>query len=336
MITPAAFSIFITTVNTMIGEAYSEQPVLYPEFTTVIPMESEFLTFGWTGMLGQMRVWDGPRVSNEPAPQTYTVGSLPFEYTLTLDRFNLDDDKYGIYYRILPDMAKQARRWEDFQMRNLIEGLAPWTGSFQNGLDGLTNWSTQHPIDLYNANIGTLIGSGPFSSGLYCNDFTGGGQPINGTQIGGAFGVTSFATLYEYMSIFPAEDGESMDVTPNVLMHPAQLKTEVELTLLSNSFAPPAWGTIASQVGAADNPLKRYGVRPLENKLLRSATRWYLMDTTKPMKPFTFGLRQSPIFVQRTNEDDPQVFENHMYTWGDWARGVAAWNYAWLCCRSGS
>ena len=324
MITPKSFTIFLTTVNTMIGIAYTVTPTLYDNFSTTVPMDSEYLTFGWTGMLPQMRPWYGSRVQTEPAPQTYTVGAIPFEYTLSVDRFQLDDDKFDIYYRILPDVARQAKRWPDLQMRNLLENSYPWTGAFQNGLDGLTNWNTAHPIDLYNS-----------GSGTYCNDFTGGGQTINNILIGGPFSPTAFATLYEYMLLLQGEDQEALGVTPSLLMHSPQLKTEVELVLKNLSFAPPAWGTIGSQVGAADNVFKRFGVEPLMNPLLKTATRWYLMDTTKSMKPFTWGLRQAPIFVQRVNENDPTVFEDHKYTWGNWGRGAAAWSYAWLCARSG-
>lgn len=329
MITPANFSIFVTNVNTMIGEAYKDtvEPIK-EQISTEVPFESETLTFGWTGMLPQMRVWEGPRVANEAAPQTYSQSALPFEFTLTLDRFRLDDDQFGIYYRQLPDMARQAKRWPILQLRNLLEAAFPFSGaSFQAGLDGLPNFSTAHPVDLYNQGAG-----GP---GTYCNDFTGGGQTIGGILIGGAFSPTAFATLYEYNSILKGEDNEPLGITPNLLVHPAQLKTEVDYVLKSAFFAAPTYGTLTGQVGAADNMFKRFGVEPLEHKFLKSASKWYLLDTTKPMKPLVWGLREAPIFVQRTNEDDPTVFDLHQYTWGNWGRAVPMWSYAWLMARSG-
>jgi len=326
VITPANFNVFFTTANTMIGQAYEEtlEPVA-EEISTEMPMSSEIMLFGWTGMLNQMRMWTGPRVTYEAGPQTYQLAALPFEFTLTLDRFRFDDDTYGIYYRQLVDMARQAKRWKGYQLRNLLENAYPWVGNFQNGLDGLPNFSTVHLINLYNSGLGT-----------YCNDFTGGGQNIGGIQIGGTFGPTAFATLYEYMAVLKGEDNEVLNVTPNILMHPTQMKTEVDLVLKAQYFAPAAWGTITGQVGAADNVFKQFGVEPLENKLLKNVTRWYLLDTTKPMKPLTFGMRQAPIFVQRTNETDPVVFDEHQYVWGDWARGAAGWSFAWLMARSGT
>ena len=324
MISGAKFAIFFTTLNTMIGEAYSATPSVFQEFTATIPTETEIHTDGWTGMLDQMRPWVGSRVAKEPAPQTYSVAVIPFEQTVTLDRFHLDDDKFGIYYRTLPDMARQAKRWPDYQMRNLLEGAYPWgAGSYQLGLDGLTNFNTAHPVDLYDP-----------SKGYYCNDFRG-GVSENGITVGGAFSPTAFATMYEYMSTLKAEDGESMDINPNKLIHPAQLKTEVELVLKNMMFAPPAWGTITGQVGAADNVFKRFGVEPVEYKLLKSATNWYMADTTKGGGAFRWILRQAPIFVQRTNEQDPAVFDDHRYIYGDWGRAAPAWSFAWLAAKSG-
>lgn len=327
MITPAQFSVFITTVNTMIGQAYEDtvEPVL-DQIATTVSMDSEFLLQGWTGMLPKMREWTGPRVTHEPAPQTYQVGAIPFEQTITLDRFALDDDKFGIYYRILPDMARQSKRWPVEQIRDLLENLGAWTGTFQNGLDGLSNFNTAHLINLYNSGLGT-----------YCNDFTGGGQGIGGIQIGGAFsGPTPFKTVFEYMSNLKGEDNEPLGVTPNLLMHPSQLKGEVETVLKTMSFAPPSYGIMTGQVGAVDNMFSRYGVEPLQNRYLTSPSKWYLMDTTRGEKPFTWGLREAPQFVQRTNENDPVVFDTHQYVWGSWGRGCPAWSYAWLCARSGS
>ena len=333
MITPAAFQVFITNVNTMIGEVYSTTPITYPAYATTIPVTTTFLELGWTGMLNQMRLWQGPRVTEEPAPQTVTYQIQPFEQTRAIDRFRLDDDQFGIYYRLLPDMARQAKRLPDYQFRNLLENSGPQTGYRQNGLDGLSAFNTAHPVDLYNPALGT-----------YANDFTGGGINITypkagggtvTTLVGGAFGPTAFATLAEYMTTIPAEDNEAWGITPNILMHAPQLRMEVELVLKSQFFAPPAWGTITGQVGTADNPLRRFGIEPLENPLLKDVYTWYMFDCTKAFKPLIYGLHTPPVFTPRVNEDDPSVFDNHEYLWGSWARACFSWSFSQTFARSG-
>lgn len=339
LISPQGLTVFVTTTNTMFGEVYTSLaknvPRIIDRIATTVPITSEQLTFGWTGMMAKMRIWQGPRYVNEPAPQLYTIVPKPYENTYGIDRFTLDDDQFGLYYRMLPDMARQIYRWPDYELRDLLEASGGYSGTaVQQGLDGLSNWNTAHPIDIYDATKGT-----------YVNDFTGGGvnvtYPKTGggtvtTLVGGALAPVAFTTLYEYMTTLKGEDNEVLGVQPDCMMIAPQLKAEGELILHSTFFAPPQWGVnVTGQVGAADNPLKRFGVELLVNKYLRNIYTWYLMDTTAAMKPFGWGLREAPITVPRINENDPVVFDTHHFLWGTWARATPHWSFAFLAARSG-
>jgi phage major head subunit gpT-like protein len=325
-ITPAAFNLFISTVNTMIGQVYSDAtlPELWKNYAGVMPSSGSQNVYGWTGMLPKPRVWKGARVVVQANPQTYTLVNLPYEHTIEIDRFHLDDDLMGIYYRQIPDQARQVRRLPDYWTRDLLENLGDQTGNKQLGLDGLTAFNTAHPINLYAPAVGT-----------YSNDFTGGGQAINGTLIGGAFSPTAFASTVEYMMTLKGEDNEPLGIYPDKAMFPAALMMEAELVLKSAFFAPPAWGTITGQVGAADNPLKRFGVTPVINPYLTSNTKWYLFDTTKSFKPLIWQEREPAVYTPRVNENDPVVFDRHHYLWGVWGRVAPGWSYSFLFVRSG-
>lgn len=333
---PSNFRVFITNINTAFGAAYADTlDSVWPQFASMVPVTGSIFTAGWTGMMPKMRPWFGARVVHEPAPQTYSATPVPYEITYDIDRFHLDDDLFGIYYRMIPDMARQTARWPNYELRDLLENAGVYGNTTaQAGFDGLPYFSTAHPIDIYNAALGT-----------YINDFTAGGQSVaypkvgGGTTsvlVGGAFGPTAFATLYEYMETLLGEDGERLGVQPNFLMHPLQLTTEVELVLKNTFFAPPAWGTITGQVGAADNVFRRFGVMPVCNPFLTSSTIWYLGDGSKAYRPLTWAVREAVRIVPRMNEDDPVVFDTHKYLIGGWGRAVAAWNYSWLMARSGS
>jgi phage major head subunit gpT-like protein len=329
VISPTNLAFFFSRMNTMLRETYNSTPVRYQDFCSTIPSDTEQNVYGWMGRLDQMRLWAGPRVTAEPAPQTYTLINQPFEQTRKIDRFKLDDDQLGIFYATMPDMALQAKRWPDFQVRDLLQNRRAQTGTRQLGLDGLSGFNTAHPIDLYDS-----------SKGTYSNDFTGGGQTINGVLVGGAFSQTAIATLYEYMMTLKAEDNETVGVTPNVLLVPPALKLEAELFIKSTFLAPPSWGTATGQVGAADNPLRRFGLDPIVWEVLNTGftggnTYWYMLDTTKAFKPFVWQLRQAPVLAVRTNEQDPVVFDDHTYLYGYWARGAPGWNYSFLFARSG-
>ena len=329
----------------MIGEVYEETDadigVQWTQFATEMPSGSTQSVYGWTEMLPKPREWVGPRVVVEAAPLTYTVVNRPYEHTLGVDRFLLDDDHLGILYRQIPDQVRQVRRLPDYWLRDLIESLGIFgsgqPGNPQNGFDGLSYFNTAHPIDPYVPTTTT-----------YSNDFTGGGAAVAGgvpggsganITVGGAFGVTPFATLYEYMLRMLGEDLEPLGVIPDTIMVPVTLKTEVELVLASTFFAPPSWATIGAstaQVGAADNPFKRFGISNiLVNPYLTSGTKWYLMDTKRAIKPMMWQVREPAVFTQRVNEQDPVVFDTHRYLYGVWGRVAPAWGYSFLMTRSG-
>jgi phage major head subunit gpT-like protein len=325
-VTPSQLNLFISTVNTAIGQVYSDLslPQFWQEFSTEIHTESTQWVAAWTGMLPKARTWKGSRVVVSPNVQTYVAVPQPYEHTMTIDRFHLDDDQYGYYYRALPDQARQIRRLPDLWMRDLLEASGDFTGVIQNGYDGLTYFNTSHPVNFWAAGMGT-----------YSNDFTGGGSTQNGVLVGGAFGVTSVATLAEYMMRLKGEDGEPLGVYAGLVMVPPALMMEANLVLKETSFAPPAWGTITGQVGAADNPILRFGMKPLVNPYLTNPTRWYMFDTTKGLKPLLRIVRETAHMAPRVSEQDPVVFDTHHFLWGWWGRETPAWGFSFLGARSG-
>ena len=337
LITPANLAFWFTKLDTQLGYTYSITPTFAEAIASTIPSSTEQNGYAWIGRLDKMRLWQGSRVTHEPAPQTYFLINQPFELTEKIDRFKLDDDQMGVYERTMPEMAIQAKKWPDYQMRDLIENLGAQTGTRQNGLDGLTYFNSAHPIDLYNAAAGT-----------YSNDFTGGGSNVtyaNGKTIltGGAFGPTAVSTLYSYMLQLKAENGEPLGVMPNEILVPTSLATEAELVLKSTFYAPPQWNTIgagtggnATQVGTADNPIRRFGLDFRIIPELTDVVKWYLTDTKKAFKPFLWQMRQAPVLAARVQETDPNVFDTHTYLFGYWSRGTPGWSFSWLCCRSGS
>lgn len=327
MISPANYNLFRSNLNVMLGEAYSaaKKALKYPRFASTVPVgEASQIAFAWCGMLPKARMWQGPRVVVEPAAQTYVVVPNPFEHTVGLDRFDLDDDKMGVYYRTLPDQVRQLLLLPDYWFRDMIEARGDYaTGAYQNGLDGLPHWNTAHPVDLYNLLAGT-----------YCNDFTGGGVNVNGVLVGGAFGTTAFSTVRNNFGLLKGEDGEPLELVADLVMVPAQLETEARVVIETAFFSPPAWGTLTGQVGAADNILRRYGVEIFVNKLLVSQTKWYMFVTEGQM-PLMWCEREAARTSARTSDTDPVVFDEHKELHGGWGRGAPAWNFAWKSARSG-
>src|SRR5262245_13935759 len=124
-ITPAQYAAFITTVDTRIGQIYSEMSPAetHTQWSTVVPMSGSIWEAGWTGRMPKARPWFGSRVVHEPAPQTYSVSPIPYELTYGIDRFKFDDSSVNttsIFWRELPDMAVQWRRQPEYELRDLL------------------------------------------------------------------------------------------------------------------------------------------------------------------------------------------------------------------------
>jgi phage major head subunit gpT-like protein len=322
IVSPANLSFFFTTLNTMYWQAFGVAPPWWMKVAQLYPMTTEQLGFGWMGMLDQMRPWTGSRVVRQPAPETYFVRHRPFELTLSIDQFKLADDLWGIYFPTVQFMGRNAAKWPDYQLRNLIRGLAPWTGGAQIGLDGLTHWNTAHPIDVYDATKGT-----------YINDFTG-APAVNGINTGGALGPNAYATLWQEFVSRKSQSGEALGLVPNLTMLPPQLHLTALTLLTAAFFSPSSLGNFAGNVGATENVLRGSTDMMMVPEFAADPSTWYMLDTTGPVKPFSWCLRAAPDFVYRNQPQDPVVFDQHTYLFGSKAQGVSAWGHAFLSARS--
>lgn len=339
-ITPANYAAFITTVNTRVGQIYSEMNSAETSrmWSTDEAMTGSIWETGWTGRMPKPRAWFGSRVVHEPAPQTYSVSPMPYELTYGIDRFKLDDsdpNSESIFWRMLPDMAFQWRRQREYELRDLLEAAGVWGATAsQLSLDGLSHFNTAHPIDLY---LPTFNFGGLFTAGTYCNDFSNGGQTIGGVGIGGALSPVALTSLFSYMRTIPDETGENLGIAPDAIMVPNTLSVEADIILKASFWAPPTWGAFApltGNVGAADNMLAKQGISKIVNPFLKNTKRWYMMDLSHNMKPMLWITREASRVVPRIAENDPIVFDSHRYTWGGWDRVAPAWNFPWLMARS--
>jgi phage major head subunit gpT-like protein len=347
-VTPANLSILFSTVETNWSLAYSLAPVVWDKIATQYPVGSEQWVSAWLTMMPKYREWLGSRVVHTPSPQTYTVPIKLFEDTMGIDKFKIEDDQFGVFGPIVLHFAMEAAKWPDYQLRDLIQNSGSWTGIFQNGLDNLTYWNTAHPVNFWDSSMGT-----------YPNDFTGGGQTVNGINIGGALSPNAFQTVFNNMGTRKNESGESAGASPNLSMGGTQLKFGLQSLLQSQFLGMPSIGQIgtgnfptagqalpvnAPLVGASENMLKGLTDLLIWDDLGGSTTVgggtydqiFYLLTTNKIVRPFAWLLRKAPDFIPQTRPTDPNVVNTHTFQWNSEARGSAAWGFPLFGSRSGA
>lgn len=348
-VVPANLSLFFNDLNTQFWMAYGTAPVRAQRIATTIPVGTEQWTAGWIGMLQKMREWIGPRLTNNPAPQTYQVTIQNFEQTNGIDQFKLEDDQWGIYNPIAAFMAMQAAKWPDYQIRDLIQSQGSQTGSRQNCLDGGTFWNTAHAVNYWDASFGT-----------YANDYTGGGISVNGILIGGSLASNAFMSVWEDMTRRKQESGEAWGLSPDLLMTGSMLKGPAAAVLNAQFIGLPTIGSTigtgnfptagspvggnAPLIGATTNVTQSWAEHLLWEDLGGSVTVgggtqdqiWYLLDTKRVVRPFVWLLRKAADFTIRNRPDDPLVYDSHTYSMGSVGRGAPAWGFPAMASRSGA
>lgn len=331
LITPGNLNIFFTALDTLYSEAFRATPLWWEKVATPYPCTTEAWLMGWLGMLDKLRPWVGPRVTRTPAPQTYGAAIQNFEGTWSIDKFKLMDDQHGIYYPIAKHIGTQSAKWPDYNVRDLLQAQGIYAGAPQIGTDGVSHWSSAHPVDYYDA-----------SKGTYPNDYGTGGVSVGGVTVGGTFSTNAWSTVWTDMASRKNESGEAIGYVPDLTAVPPQLHFQGKTLIQGAFFAPPQLGSLGSGsganapfVGAMDNPLRGSTDLLMVPDFAASPAAWYMLISGGPIKPFGWVLRQAPTMIPRMDPTDPSVFDLHSFIWGAEARGVAVWGLPWLSSRSG-
>lgn len=170
------------------------------------------------------------------------------------------------------------------------------SGTSNTTFDGVSFFNTAHTID---------------PAGTQSNNFT--------TT---ALSAANFDVVRAAMMNYKGADGESLNVMPDILLVPPQLgKTARDIVAASNL----AGGATNTQNGLA---------RVVElAELGNQGTTWYLLDSSKPIKPFVFQQRVAPQFDYLDSPTDDNVFHRNEFLYGVRASGETGYGLWFLAAR---
>jgi phage major head subunit gpT-like protein len=303
-ITPANMQIFFTGLAATYVQAYQTAPRFWDRIAFLKPSATQIEKDGWMGKVPVLREWLGPRLVQNVAARSYTLENKQWELTLAIDKFRLSDDTHGIYTPMVQMMGQQAAKWPDYMLADKIRDNSEIL------FDGVAFFSDSHPENVDNP-----------ASDVYTNDYNLALSPDN------------FASVYTSMATIKGEDGKPLGITPNLLMVPPQLKLTA-MNLLNATFIAPQNVGGNTQVGANQNVLQGWADLLVVPEFADDPTTWYLLDTTKAIKPFLFQQRQAPVLIPRVDPTDPKVFDEHMFVYGVEARGNVGYTLPFLAARS--
>lgn len=259
--------------------------------TTTSDTESEI--YPMLAEIPDFREWTGDRVVNNLVEKGYQLFNKDYELTIGVPRNKFLDNKIGTYAPLFESLGERKARLPELLVIRAMEA-----GETTVGLDGQYQYDGDHPVDAKDASKGTQS---------------------NYEASGFALNATNFATAYDRMCGFKAEDNRSVRAVPTVLHVPQALRAMGESIVDSPLLSS----------GATNPNYKR--CRLVVEPDFSDATAWYLHATDRPVKPYIFQLRQEALFESLNKPTDANVFNDKTFLFGGDGRmvvGYGIWQFS--------
>lgn len=288
--------------------AYDDTPVDWPAMATEVPSSAKSNVYGWVAQSTKMREWLGPRIAVNLKEHAYTLTNKSFEGTVEVDRDEIEDDNLANYStQMMPQLGAAAKKHPDRLLVDLIQ-------SNPETFDGEDLFSASHPT------------------------FEEGGSDVYDNDYELALTADNLYAVYADMCARTGEDGEPLEVEPTELWVPPQLyKTALEICTADfvNQITQNVAGDQNVAAASVTNVLKgMFRVRKIK-RFSNEATRWYLADTSKPIKPFIVQMRRAAQFVAKTDmSSSDAVFTTKKFQYGVDYRGNVGVTLPFLISRS--
>ncbi len=291
-----------TNIKTTFNKVFNATPGVWQKIGMKIPSGSAQNDYAWLENFPKMRRWVGEKVIKSLKAGKYVLINEDFEATISVKRNDIEDDNLGFVGVQANGAGFSAKQWPD----ELIMEVA--NGAFDTECyDGQYFVDTDHPV----VNPETGEEESVSNKGTAVLSIT----TLAAAQ--GSFGAARIA-----MGKFKDNEGRPLAITPNVLLVPVDLGDTARALMTNDRLED-----------GKPNPYK--GVAEVvEDARLTSATAWFLLDTTKPVKPFIFQERKSPVFVSQTDMNSDDVFKRGEFNFGCEARGAAGYGFWQLCYGS--
>lgn len=284
------------------NKAFSEAPSIWTEIAMKVASTGSENAYPWFDRFPKMRKWVGDKFVKALKAYKYTIVNEDFEATVEVDRNDMEDDTMGIY----GPMAQEA----GFSSKQLPDEIV--CGDLVNGAfanlcyDGQYFCDTDHPVEDGNGNASSVSNKG--TAVLSCSTL--------------AAAQASLGAAIAAMSAYKDNEGRPLGLIPNVLMVPPALR-ETANVLINNDRLEDG----------KPNPYKGT-LKVVVNPWMTSTTAWFVLCTTRPVRPFIYQERKAPVFVQQIDPNADDVFNRKKFKFGAEARAAGGYGFWQLCYGS--
>lgn len=278
-----------TSLNGEFNKAFSAAPTTWDKIAMKIPSVAGSNFYAWLDGFPKMRRWVGAKQVKPLSGRSYEIANKDFEATIEVERAHIEDDQLGMY---LPQANMAGFSAAQLPDEIIFEAV---NGAFTTQChDGQYFFDTDHPV------AGSSVS----------NKST---APLSNANLVAA--KASYGAARAAMRALKDEEGRSINVTPTVLLVGQALEDTARMLLTNDELAD---GT--------PNPYKGSAELVVDTRI-ESDTAWFLLDTSKPIRPFIYQERKAPIFVSQVNPESEAVFNLKKYKFGAEARAAAGYGF---------
>lgn len=281
-------SVFIA-LNAAFNNAFAAAPSVWEKVAMKVPSTTGQNDYAWLSNFPRMRKWVGDKNVKALEAAKYSIVNDDWEATIEVDRNDIEDDTLGIYAPQAQMAGEAARQLPDEIVFDLINGAFTTTC-----FDGQYFCDTDHSV------AGASV-SNKGTAALTVSTL--------------AAATASYGAARTAMRKFKDAEGRPLNITPNVLLVPPALE-DIALALINSERLEDG----------KPNPYKGTAMVVCDARLT-SDTAWFLLDTTKAVKPFIYQERKAPVFVQQTDAQTDGVFNRKKFKFGAEARAAGGYGF---------
>jgi phage major head subunit gpT-like protein len=283
------------SLKTSFNNAFGAVEPLWPQIAMKVTSTSGSNNYKWLSKFPKMQRWVGDKKIKSLEAFKYVVENEDFEATVEVDRNDIDDDELGIYSTQAQGAGESSAELPDELVFEAVNGV--FTGVC---FDGQFMCDTDHPVKNPATGVAESVSN---KSAVVLSAATQ------------AAAIASIGAAATAMGSFKDDEGRPLNVTPNVLLVPVALR-DVANTLYT-----------ADRLEDGKVNLYKGQFKPVVSPRITVATQWFLLDTTKVIKPFIYQERKAPVFVSQTDPQSDDVFMRKSFKFGAEARAAAGYGF---------
>jgi phage major head subunit gpT-like protein len=288
LINKAVLTQIFTNIKATFNKAFDAAPSQWQKIAMRVNSTTSVEDYAWLNNFPKMREWIGEKFVKSLETNKYSLKNKPYEATVEILRDNIEDDQLGFIGPQAQGAGFAAKQWPD---ELVFDAVNQGTSTICH--DGQYFFDTDHPV-------GDTSVSNKYNLTLDIS-----------TQ---AAAKASYGAVRTAMKSQKDEEGRPLNVNPNILL----VSTNLEDT--ANALM-----TVDRLEDGKPNLYK--GTAEVVVVPWLTDNTWYLLDTTKPVKPFVFQERKKPMMVSQTDMSSDDVFNKGVYKFGAEARGAAGYGF---------